>query len=188
MFYFLFTIVLGQVLVHHWFLHNFFNTHPIMNYFGCNSIFFIKSIPRDTYRFCTKPWSITALFWSSRRAFRTKQGKFTTIDNETQHRFLHNLFNTHPILIFCCNRIFFLQSIHSDTCRFCMNPWSVTIVFLSSIGSSRTFVDYQHNTVPIMKRSVPSFNQKISAAAIYIYPQDEYSSETVDLDEIGGVE
>ena len=39
-----------------------------------------------------------------------------------------------------------------------------------------------------MTRSGPSFNKKRSAAAIYLYLQDEDASEKVDLDEIWGVE
>ena len=30
--------------------------------------------------------------------------------------------------------------------------------------------------------------KKISAAAIYLYPKDEYSAEKLDLDAIGGLE
>ena len=39
-----------------------------------------------------------------------------------------------------------------------------------------------------MKIFVPISNKKRSAAAIDIYPQDEYAADTVDLDSIGGVE
>ena len=39
-----------------------------------------------------------------------------------------------------------------------------------------------------MKRQGPRFNQNKSDAAIYIYPCDESSAETVELDAIGGVE
>ena len=61
-------------------------------------------------------------------------------------------------------------------------------MLLSSIVASRNFVKYQHHTVPNVNISGSSFNKKIISAAIDIYPQDEYASETVDLGVIGDEE
>ena len=85
---------------------------------------------------CTKNWLVNFIFQTSRGASRTKQGKFTTIENESYNWFLHNFFNTNPILIFCCNNIWFLQSIYRDKCHLCLKPWSITFLFRISIGSS----------------------------------------------------
>ena len=81
-------LFLERVIEHHWFLHNLFNTNPILVSF-CKRIWFIQIIHRNTCHLCAKPWSITVVFRNSRGASRTKQGKFTIIENEAHHWFLH---------------------------------------------------------------------------------------------------
>ena len=176
MIYYVFYFFRRWLLVHHSFLRNFFNIHP-------NLIFFAETVS-DFYRayivICVvfvKSLYRSLLYFEFQEEHQ-EQNKVSstslTMNPTTDFYITSSIINRFWKIWF--NSIYFLQRICRDTCRFFTKPWYITVVFQGSSGASRTFFKYQYYTVQNMKILGPRSNKKISAEAIDLYPQGEYSA------------